>query len=343
MAIIDGQVHLNHLGIEACLGAMDAVGIDGAIIDQYPPTGTRLENGAYRYAYAMSEQAVLRFPARFSYVARIDNRDPDRDRLIAEARSHRGCLGLRVDQPSRAEMAGDGYGAFFRAVMEHNVPTWVVLPGRLGELHPYLDALPELPVIIDHAGLLERGENSRDHPFRGIDALIELARRPKVAVKWGHVTEWSAKPFPYQDALDQLRRAVDAFGASRVMWESDWTQTLGNQTLAEMFFSIKLSDRFNVEEKAYLLGRTALEVMRWDRPEHEVDTVVVGADVWEEFLHKTKNSGRLPHARVEVIKAGESTPAAGRTFSTLRLPNATTVAIDKLVEAVLFGRIARVD
>ena len=179
----------------------------------------------------------------------------------------------------------------------------------------------------------ERGENSRDHPFRGIDALIELARCPKVAVKWGHVTEWSAKPFPYQDALDQLQRVVDAFGASRVMWESDWTQTLGNQTLAEMFFSIKLSDRLNVDEKAYLLGRTALEVMRRDRPEHEVDTVVVGADVWEEFLHKTKNSGQLPHGRVEVIKAGESTAAAGRAFGTLRLPNATTVAVDKLVEA----------
>ena len=204
--------------------------------------------------------------ARFSYVARIDNRDPDRDRLIAEARSHRGCLGLRVDQPSRAEMADDGYGAFFRAVMEHNVPTWVVLPGRLEELHPYLDALPDLPLIIDHAGLLERGENSRVDPFRGIDALNEARALRKVAVKWGHVTEWSAKPFPYEDALDQLRRVVDAFGAVRVMWESDWTQTLGYQTLAEMFFSIKLSDRFTVDEKAYLLGRTALEVMRWDRP-----------------------------------------------------------------------------
>ena len=94
MAIIDGQVHLNHLGIEACLGAMDAVGIDGAIIDQYPPTGTRLENGAYRYAYAMSEQAVLRFPARFSHVARIDNRDPDRDRLIARRDPIADALGF---------------------------------------------------------------------------------------------------------------------------------------------------------------------------------------------------------------------------------------------------------
>jgi|SRR5579871_2648514 len=343
MAIIDGQVHLNHLGIEACLGAMDAVGVDGAIIDQYPPIGERLENGAYRYTYAMSEEAVLRFPARFSYVARIDNRDPGRDRLIAEARSHPGCLGLRVDHPSRAEMADDGYGAFFRAVMEHNVPTWVVLPGRLRELHPYLDEFPELPLIIDHAGLLERGENSRAHPFRDIDALIELARYPYVAVKWGHVSEWSARSFPYEDALDQLRRVVDAYGASRVMWESDWTQTLGHQTLAEMLFSIKLSGRFNAEEKAYLLGRTALEVMRWDRPVHEVDTVVVGADVWDEFLHKTRNAGRLPHARVEVIKAGKGAPKVGRTFSTLKLPNATTVNVDRLVEAALFGRIARVD
>jgi predicted TIM-barrel fold metal-dependent hydrolase len=341
--IIDAQVHLNHLGIEACLGAMDAVGIDGAIIDQYPPTGTRLENGAYRYSYAMSDEAVLRYPARFSYVARIDNRDPDRDRLIAEARSRSGCLGLRVDQPSPAEMADGGYSAFFRAVMEYNVPTWVVLPGRLNELHPYLEALPELPLVIDHAGLLERAENSRADPFRGVDSLNELARYPNVAVKWGHVTEWSAKPFPYEDALDQLRRVVDAFGASRVMWESDWTQTLGYQTLAEMFFSVKLSRRFSADEKAFLLGRTALQAMRWARPEHEVDTVVVGADVWDEFLHKQRNAGRLPHGRVKVLKAGEQAPVAGRTFSTTRLPNATTVAVDKLVEAVLFGRIARVD
>ena len=125
----------------------------------------------------------------------------------------------------------------------------VVLPGRLGELHPYLDELPELPLTIDHAGLLERGENSRAHPFRGIDALVELARYPKVAVKWGHVSEWSAKPFPYEDTLNQLRRVVGAYRASRVMWESDWTQTLGHQTLAEMLFSIKLSDHFNAEEK----------------------------------------------------------------------------------------------
>lgn len=155
--------------------------------------------------------------------------------------------------------------------------------------------------------------------------------------------EWCAKSFPYEDALDQLRRIVDVFGASRVMWESDWTQTLGYQTLAEMFFSIKLSDRFNVEEKAYLLGQTALQVMRWDRPEHEVDLVVVGADVWDELLHKTRNAGRLPHGRVKVVKAGESAPGAGRIFSTMRLSNAKTVPVDKLVEAVLFGRIARVD
>jgi L-fuconolactonase len=343
MAIIDGQVHLNHLGIEGCLGAMDAVGVDGAIIDQCPPIGTRLENGAYRYSYAISEEAVLRYPARFSYVARIDNRDPDKERLIAEVRSHHGCLGLRVDQPPRAELADDGYGEFFRAVMEHKVPTWVVLPGQLKELHSYLDACPELPLIIDHAGLLEREENSRSDPFRGIDALAKLARYPNVAVKWGHVTEWSARSFPYEDALDQLRRIVDAFGASRVMWESDWTQMLGYQTLAEMFFSIKLSARFSEDEKACLLGRTALQVMRWDRPEYEVDTVVVGADVWDEFLYKTKNAGRLPHGRVNIIKAGEHARVTGRTFSSTKLPNATTVAVDRLVEAVLFGRIARVD
>ena len=127
------------------------------------------------------------------------------------------------------------------------------------------------------------------------------------------------------------------------MWESDWTQMLGYQTLAEMLFAIKLSGRYNADEKADLLGRAALQVMRWDRPEHEVDAVVVGPKAWDEFLYKTRNAGRLPHGRVKVHKAGDQAPTSGRTFSTIRLPNATTVTVDRLVEAVLFGRIARVD
>ena len=127
------------------------------------------------------------------------------------------------------------------------------------------------------------------------------------------------------------------------MLESDWTQSPGYQTLAGMLFSIKLSSRFNVEEKACLLGQTALQVVRWDRPEHEVDVVLFGLDVWDEFRKKVQNAGRLPHGRGKVVKAGEPAPGTGRMFSTMRLPNAKTVSVDRLLEGMLFGRTARVD
>lgn len=61
MPIIDGQVHLNHLGVEACLGAMDALGIDGAIIDQYPPDGraSRTAPIAIRMRYPRKRFAAI--------------------------------------------------------------------------------------------------------------------------------------------------------------------------------------------------------------------------------------------------------------------------------------------
>src|SRR5690348_10256787 len=219
MDIIDGQVHLNHLGLDACIAAMDAVGIDAAIIDQYPPTVTHLPGGAFRCSYDISEAAVRRFPSRFAYVARIDPADPDMAELVAEVRSHPGRLGIRVDQPSAELLAGAAYAAFFRAAQESEVPIWIVLPGRLAELRPHLEAFPDLRFIVDHAGMPENWERTGSNRFAPLNALIELARYQNVAVKWGHMTKMSARPFPYHDVLAQLRRVIDAFGAERVMWE----------------------------------------------------------------------------------------------------------------------------
>jgi predicted TIM-barrel fold metal-dependent hydrolase len=125
---------------------MDAVGIDGAIIDQFPPTVTRLPGGAIRYSYDISEEAVRRFPARFAYVARIDPADPDMERLIAEVRTHPGRLGIRVDQPSPPAFAEGGYAAFFRTAMRSDVPIWIALPGRMPELKPYTRGIAREPL-----------------------------------------------------------------------------------------------------------------------------------------------------------------------------------------------------
>jgi predicted TIM-barrel fold metal-dependent hydrolase len=338
MEIIDAQVHLNQVGIEAGLAAMDAVGVDAVIVDQYPPTATRLSNGALRYSYDISEDAVRRFPARFAYVARIDPRDPEMERLMAALRSAPGRLGIRIDKPSPADLGAGRYDPLLGAAMRGRIPVWMVMPGRPAELAACAAAFPDLQLVIDHAGMPEDWNRREPDRFAPFDDLLALAARPNVAVKWGHMTKLSARPFPYDDVLLHLRRVVDAFGAERVMWESDWTMCLGHETLAQMLFAIRLSDRFDDEEKAWILGRTARTVMRWDRGDDRVETVAVGPEDWDTFTAAL--GGRLLHGKVKVLRLAEGAPPAGaaRTISTVALSGAVRVNLAEAAEAALSGR-----
>jgi L-fuconolactonase len=342
MEVIDAQVHLNHIGFDACVAAMDAVGIDAAIIDQFPPVGERLPGGAMRHSYASAEDAVRRLPSRFAYVARLDPADPELFRLMAEVRTHPGCLGIRVDQPPRERFSEKGYAHFFALAERHLLPTWIVLPGRLDELLPYASAFANLPFIVDHAGMPEVWDRADPARFAPLDALLALARFPNVAVKWGHVTKLSACPFPYDDVLAQLRRAVDAFGPERVMWESDWTQCAGHETLAEMFFAIRFSSLFSDAEKSWLLGRSARTVMRWDRRDDRVDVIAVAAADWDAFAGAVAEQGRLGNGCVRVVRLapGETFASAlgTRCISTAPLPGADRVSVEQAAAAAVSGR-----
>jgi predicted TIM-barrel fold metal-dependent hydrolase len=343
MEIIDAQVHLNHLGLDACVAAMDAVGIDAAIIDQFPTSGRRLPNGAMRHDHASAEDAAARLPSRFAYVARLDPDDPELERLMAGLRRHPGRLGIRVDQPSRARFAGQGYAGFFALAERHGLPTWITLPGRLDELAPYARAFPTLQFVVDHAGMPERWDRADPDRFAPLEALLALAHHPNVAVKWGHMTKLSALGFPYDDVLAQLRRVLDAFGAQRVMWESDWTQCAGAETLAEMLFAVRLSPRFSDAEKAWLLGRTARTVMRWDRADDRVDVVAVADQDWDGFLAALAIQGRLPNGRVRVVRMapGQAVawPDGARRVSTAPLAGAEHVCVTQAARVTVSGRL----
>src|SRR5260370_33696333 len=75
MDIVDGQTHATHRGIDQSIAIMDAVGVNAAIIDIWPPERTQLPNGVFRFEYKFGEEAVARFPARFAYVARFEAED----------------------------------------------------------------------------------------------------------------------------------------------------------------------------------------------------------------------------------------------------------------------------
>jgi predicted TIM-barrel fold metal-dependent hydrolase len=340
MEVIDVQVHLNAVGHQAGLAAMDALGIDGLVIDQWPRTLVHLPNGAVRCNYDFAIEAIRQYPARFALLARPDPRDSDLVQLMADLRRLPGCVAIRVDQPPAAALRDGAYDLLFATAARLGFPTCVIVPGRVADIEPLIRRHDSLQFIIDHAGMPLEWRPADPRRFEPLDALLKLARYPNVAVKWGHVTKLSQHPFPFPDVIDQLARTVDSFGRERVLWESDFTFGSGYETWGESLFSIRSAERFSDDDKAWILGRAARRALRWDRPDDRVDAVLVGEQDWDAFHQLLARTGRLVshRVRVEKVAAGASVEPQGRMVGTVALPGISAAPLAEAVAAAISGR-----
>jgi predicted TIM-barrel fold metal-dependent hydrolase len=300
--IVDAQVHLNQLTpdwhtapldavIATGVQAMDAVGIDRVLIGeargfdaQMRQLGQELPNGAIRTDYPFSERAVALYPERFIYHVRIDFNDPEVERLAEEVQRRPGAHSMRiVPVPQTGAVASLERGEFeplFAAAERHHVPVFAWVPGRAHLLEPYVRTFPRLQFIIDHCGVgvapIRRGElpitmatsltASRDERVTQLERVCDMARYPNVALKWCHAPGLlSEEDYPYRDVMPLLRQAIEAFGAERIMWASDYTvaRSQNGNTWAECLYYLLDSDQLSWTEKEWLLGGAVHKALSW--------------------------------------------------------------------------------
>jgi predicted TIM-barrel fold metal-dependent hydrolase len=281
--ILDAQVHVDRIVpeadaasadtlIDATLAAMDAVGVDTVLIAELADPG-----------YAVSRRAVQRRPDRFGYLVSLEHDDPDLDRRMAEVRTAPGRLCLRlIPWPQNGDlerMEAGGFDPLFAAAERHGVPIFVGMPGQAPLIEPYLGRFPRLQVILDHCGVgvaVPPGDEvppllapfvteTLDERLAELDHVITLARYPNLALKWCHATaRLSGEPYPHRDTVGHLRRVIAAFGAERVLWASDCTES--QDTWAQSLGYLLDSDGLSDDEKSWVLGRSARRVLDWPRP-----------------------------------------------------------------------------
>jgi predicted TIM-barrel fold metal-dependent hydrolase len=267
MEIIDSQVHANQRGIDQSIAIMDAVGVDAAVIDIWPPVRTKLPNGATRFEYGFGEEAVARFPARFAYIARFDPNDPELDHLMAQVGKVPGRICTRIASGHDLKVLGQGgHEPILAAAGKYGVPVMIYHGGQHEAAIAYVRKFDNVQFIIDHCGMGVERATLPDRLESTINQLIEYAKYPNVAVKWGHAPRLSRERFPYRDLLAELMRVIDAFGVKRLMWASDYTVTTDHHTYAESLFCLRGADRLSDSDKEWILGRTAREVLHWSKP-----------------------------------------------------------------------------
>lgn len=294
MDVVDSQVHLGPGGAAEMAAAMDALGVRSVLIDEWwmgtpGDPGYRVGAGAFRTASPTAELASWTYPGRFSYLIRLDRRDPELRSVVRLARDATYVRALRISPGmSRAELADLAAGEFdelLAAASDHGFPIFVFLGGHAPLLTRYLQKFPDLKVIVCHCGMPPAGSMLRaiaaleplpdgadywtalgQEPLEeAFDKVLRLADFPNVALKWAHApVMFGAAGYPNAGARPFLRKALDAFGSERVMWASDISFNQTGETWAELLFALRTNPDLSEHERAQLLGRTARTWLNWD-------------------------------------------------------------------------------
>jgi len=247
--------------IERALGAMDAVGVRRAYVTSF--------HLYHDISYAL--EAAERYPDRFAVVPHIELTEAEPKKLFAEYLSRPSIVALRIslmgkgDENIRKLHAGQ-FNPLLDAVASTGLPLMILASGNLSAIGWITERYPALQVIVDHLGMIQ-GPNRTppEDRFSGIEDLLALARFPTVAVKATGVPTLSRQSYPYLDIWTGLRRVIDAFGAERVMWGSDFTRTRPLHTYADAINYLKYSDRLSESERRCLLSTTAEKLLGWSR------------------------------------------------------------------------------
>lgn len=290
MDVVDGQIHIGPAAVDSTVAAMDALGIRAAVVDEFwgrrpygDPEffepGYALPNGAWRSGYPTAEAAALLHPGRFATVVRVDPRDPDPDFLLRTVRDTPHTKAIRVLPTWTArdadEFAKGSCDRLFASAEEHGVPVFVYAPGYVELLPAYLERFPALSIVIDHCGMAQPGlsggrsaaDIARVESPDYFEEVLRLAEHGTVALKWSHEQiAFHSPTYPFAGSRPYLRRAIDAFGAGRILWASD--RTVLPFSWSDILHSTRDSPDLSEEERSWILGGTIRRLLDWpDLPE----------------------------------------------------------------------------
>jgi L-fuconolactonase len=275
MLTIDAQVHAyerNHPGRpwagvlhgppevtgNDMVAAMDAVGVDGALlVSPFTMYG-------YDASYALEVHAA--HSGRFGLIKPVDPTDPGVADTIADWAATEGTVAIRLmlNRGVSEDSADSGINRVLAAAARHALPVNLLCWARLEQASQLVARNPNTKVVIDHLGLQQPFEPPAPaEPFAELPKLLKLAVHGNVTVKVSGACTLSHEAFPYDDIWDPLARIFDAFGLDRCMWGTDWTRAVALLTYKQGVEAFRIADRLTESDRTALMGETLMRVYDW--------------------------------------------------------------------------------
>ncbi|HQT77453.1 MAG TPA: amidohydrolase family protein [Rhodopila sp.] len=275
MLTIDSQVHAyerNHPGRpwagflhgpdevtgDDMVAAMDAVGVDGAILVS-PFT-------LYQFDASYALDVYAKHPGRFGLVKPVDTTNPAVADIIGDWAATKGTVGIRImmNRDISEDPADPGITRVLAAAAQHDLPVNLLCWGRLDQAAQMAARNPSTRLVIDHLGLQQPFEPPPPSaPFAELPKVLALAAYPNVVIKISGACTLSHQPFPYNDIWDPLARIFDAFGLDRCLWGTDWTRAVHLLNYEQGVEAFRVTDRLSDSDRATLMGGSVQKVYNW--------------------------------------------------------------------------------
>ena len=240
------------------VAAMDAVGVDGALlVSPY---------AMYRFDASYALEVYAKHPGRFGLIKPVDPTDPAVAETVADWAAAKGTVGVRLmlAYGDPIDPASPGLKRVFDAAARHGLPLNILCWGRLELADALAGKFPDTQIVIDHLGLKQPYHPpAPEKPFADLPKLLKLAQYGNVAVKITGACTLSRAPFPYDDLWDPLGRIFDAFGFGRCLWGTDWTRASNVVTYKEGVEPFRLTDRISDSDRATLMGGALQKIYKW--------------------------------------------------------------------------------
>jgi predicted TIM-barrel fold metal-dependent hydrolase len=201
-------------------------------------------------------------PDRFVGTAIVDPLEGDPGTAMREL-APRGVHAFRIQpryskQPPAHWLEPAGYESMFAtAARTGQVLSCLIDVDGFPEVERMCRKFPDTAVIIDHLGRIGAGPDGaiRD---ADVEAIVALAKYPKVYVKVGAFYALGKKTPPYLDLVPLIRRVVQAFTPRRCMWESDCPFQIVKDRYTDSIALVRDHlDFLTKDDRDWLLFRTA--------------------------------------------------------------------------------------
>jgi L-fuconolactonase len=169
---------------------------------------------------------LLQLADRYAFVAGVvgwtDLGAPDAASVVERAAAIPKLVGFRPmlhDMPDRAWVLGADLTPALRAMAKAGLCfDALILPDQINIIETLLDRHPDLRLVVDHAANPPIGQDLT----RWTADIRRLAANGKAYCKWSGMSTIASGPVKRSDLQRILDVLIEAFGAERLMWGSDW-------------------------------------------------------------------------------------------------------------------------